>query len=140
MYFYRDLYASSARLSLMLQLMTVYPLLLLIVRTQVLGTIYNSVYPGAPQVFALNALVMAATTLVAMYFGKVTAVLSYTGSIAGLIIVFSVPIAVDVVRRKDTSQLTCRWVAIHCFAMAVAIGVFVTQFAPLPTPKHPVSG
>lgn len=131
-----DIYASTARLSLFLQLVTVYPLLCLIIRTQVIGLLYHVAWPGLAHIMVLSAVVMGLTTTVAALGVQVTAVLTYTGAIAGLVIVFVVPIAVDVVRRRSLATMTVdRWL-VHALLLGVAVTVFTIQFVPLPTAKH----
>ncbi|OQR80662.1 hypothetical protein THRCLA_11956, partial [Thraustotheca clavata] len=89
-----DTFAFSARASLLFQLATVYPLVLLIVRTQFFGLVYNTPWPNAIAVVLLNATVMTVTTLFAVYYPKVGDVLRFTGAIGGFILIFCVPIGI----------------------------------------------
>jgi sodium-coupled neutral amino acid transporter 9 len=95
-----SVYALSARISLLLQLFTVFPLLLLIIRVQVWGYVSNTPWPGLPRVAGLNFLVMAATFAFAAVDAKVSEVLRFVGAVGGLVIVYAVPLAIHVAQRR----------------------------------------
>lgn len=88
------MFAFSVRVALFFQLATVYPLLLLIIRHQIFSVVYHNSYPGASpapslrgwrepaapkprapagfwKVLSLNVVLMAITTLVAVFYPKV---------------------------------------------------------------------
>lgn len=94
------IYALSARMSLLLQLFTVFPLLLLIIRAQVWGFVCGTSWPGFTRVAGLNFVIMACTFAAAAVDAKVSEVLRFVGAIGGLIIVYAVPLAVHAAQRR----------------------------------------
>lgn len=95
-----SVYALSARVSLLLQLFTVFPLLLLIIRAQVWGYLSGTAWPGFPRVAGLNFAVMCVTFACAAVDAKVSDVLRFVGAIGGLVIVYAVPLAVHAAQRS----------------------------------------
>jgi solute carrier family 38 (sodium-coupled neutral amino acid transporter), member 9 len=94
-----NIYAFTARTSLLLQLVTVFPILLLIIRGQVFTLTLGTSWPGWPRVLALNLLVMFLTTLFAALNLQIGTVLRFVGAIGGLVIVFAVPVGMELVAR-----------------------------------------
>jgi hypothetical protein len=92
-----NVYAFSVRVSLLLQLFTVFPILLLIIRNQAFKLFAGTEWPGAVRVAALNAGIMAITYAFAALDLQIGAVLSYVGAIGGFVIVFAVPVAMEAV-------------------------------------------
>lgn len=126
-----DIYAFTARATLLLQLVTVYPLLLLIVRTQAFGLLAGSAYPSYLKVALLNGAMMGITFAFAALDLQISAVLSYTGAIGGLVIIVLIPVAIDIsVRRKAGTMSPLRW-ALHGFIALLGFAVFALQFIPI---------
>lgn len=125
-----DIYAFCARFALVFQLMTVFPLLLLIIRTQVFGLLWKNTYPSVVHVSTLNAIVMAITFTMAALDLQVSSVLRFTGAIGGLALVFFVPVAIDVVVRRNAGTASPFWYATHSLIMAIGIFFFALQFVP----------
>ena len=67
----RDWYAVSAQIAQVCQLMTVYPLLVLIIRTQVFELLYRDAFPGRLQVTVLSIVVMGTTLVFALFVPNV---------------------------------------------------------------------
>lgn len=96
-----NVYAFTARTSLLLQLFTVFPILLLIIRNQALKLFTGKEWPGVITVAGLNAGVMAITTAFAALDLQIGTVLGYVGAIGGFFIVFAVPVGMEVVARAQ---------------------------------------
>ena len=140
-----DAYTFSARLSLLLQLFTVFPILLLIIRGQVFKLFVGTDWPGAPRVAALNAAVMAVTTAFAALDLQIGVVLRYVGAVGGLVIVFAVPVGMEAVALLEEQGAVERGGRVGCAqlrqlrprdaaklgaVMAVGAAFFVLQFVP----------
>jgi sodium-coupled neutral amino acid transporter 9 len=125
-----DIYAFCARFALVFQLMTVFPLLLLIIRTQVFGLLWRNTYPSVLHVSGLNAAVMAITFTMAALNLQVSSVLRFTGAIGGIALVFFVPVAIDVVVRRKAGTASPLVYAMHALIMAVGVLFFALQFVP----------
>jgi len=69
--------ALIARLALLFQLATVYPLLLLIIRIQFFGLLWGSSYPGWIHVFLLNAAIVLTATMFACFYPQFGSILRY---------------------------------------------------------------
>jgi sodium-coupled neutral amino acid transporter 9 len=108
----------------------VFPLLLLIIRTQLFGLLLKTTYPGFWKVAALNAAIMAITFTFAALDLQISVVLRFTGAIGGLALVFGVPVAIDlIVRRREGRDKPWAY-ALHGFIMAVGTLFFLLQFVP----------
>jgi hypothetical protein len=95
-----DGYAFSARLALLFQLFTVFPILLLIIRTQVFTLILGTPWPGYWRVAGLNFAIMAVSFAFAATDLQISEVLRFVGAIGGFVIVYAVPAAIDLLKRR----------------------------------------
>lgn len=125
-----DIYAFSARVALLFQLFTVFPILLLIIRTQVFSLVLGTPWPGSLRVAGLNFLVMGITFAFAATDLQISEVMRFVGAIGGFVIVFAVPAAIDYVKRKDES--TASWLSYSREAFIITVGLFflIVQFIP----------
>ncbi|OQR83241.1 hypothetical protein ACHHYP_14930 [Achlya hypogyna] len=126
-----DVFAFSARASLLMQLATVYPLVLLIVRTQLFGLLFQTPWPGAWRVMGLNAAVMTLSTMFAVYYPNVGDVLRFTGAIGGFVLIFCVPIGIHLVSLRAKRQLTKRSLVAHCTMVWIGLVLLILQFVPI---------
>jgi sodium-coupled neutral amino acid transporter 9 len=100
-----DKYAFAARVSLFLQLSMVFPVLCFVFRIQFFGLVWKNVYPGVPHVIALNAIVFAASILIAVFYPHIGDILRFVGATAGYIYVFAFPIFINLVHKYRTKTL-----------------------------------
>jgi sodium-coupled neutral amino acid transporter 9 len=133
-----NIYANVARASVLLQLMSIYPLLLFIIRTQVFGSdwkFWKKLDPTKPKydpnfvlVLFLNILCCLVTTTFASFYPKVGTVLRFTGAICGLIYLYLLPILVHLKIMHKQGEL--RWYSIifHSGLIVLGTGVLVLQF------------
>lgn len=129
-----DAYAFTARVSLLFQLFTVFPLLLLIIRNQLFVLLYQSAYPSYRHVALLNFVIMAVTFTFAALDLQISQVLGFTGAIGGFVIVFAVPLAIDYVRHeKDEAGLSTLRLALYAFILAIGLLFLILQFIPIAT-------
>ncbi len=98
-------YAFATRVSLLLQLFTVFPILLLIIRNQCFNLFLGTEWPGALPVAALNAGVMGVSFVFAALDLQIGAVLGYVGAVGGFVIVFAVPVAMEAVALLRAKRL-----------------------------------
>ena len=92
-------------MSLLLQLFTVFPILLLIIRNQCFNLFLGTEWPGALPVAALNAGVMGVSFVFAALDLQIGAVLGYVGAVGGFVIVFAVPVAMEAVALLRAKRL-----------------------------------
>ena len=66
-----------ARVFLFLQMITVFPLLAYILRTQLLYAIFGDIYPSFPHILCLNGILLAVCVLFAIFLPQVGTVARY---------------------------------------------------------------
>lgn len=66
-----------ARVFLLFQMMTVFPLLAYILRTQILYAFFNSIYPSFNHVFSLNVILLAVCVVFAIFLPQVGTITRY---------------------------------------------------------------
>ena len=125
---YRNVYAFTARCSLLLQLSTVYPLILLIIRTQFFGLVFQNAYPSRKAIVLLNSIIMTLTTLFAVYYPNIGDILRFTGAFGGLIMIFILPIAIHMKRSKVRNRLTARSILFHSTLLCIGAALLILQF------------
>jgi len=125
-----DIYSLVARFLMVIQLFSVYPLLLFIIRLQFFSMFTTAPYPGWWKVLILNFLVAATTTLFAMYYPQIGEVLRFTGAFCGLIYVFVLPVGVHWVMQKRRNELTKMSIFLHSLLIVFAVAILVSQFVP----------
>eukprot|EP00937_MAST-01D_sp_MAST-1D-sp2_P001179 g1179.t1 len=96
-----DWLAFGTRFAMFLQLITVYPLILFIVRTQLFGILLKTQWPGRARVVCLNAGVMALSTLCAALDVPLARVLGLTGAICSFALVYCIPVGAHL-KARDT--------------------------------------
>ncbi|KAF0687638.1 Aste57867_20622 [Aphanomyces stellatus] len=126
----QDVFAFAARLSLLLQLATVYPLFFLIIRTQLFGLVFQNAWPSLSRVMLLNVAIMTTTTLFAIYYPNVGDILRFTGAFGGLVLIFVVPLAIHLKQLKD--RRTWPAAVSASFLVLVGLTLLVLQFVTTP--------
>eukprot|EP00743_Colponemidia_sp_Colp-15_P001756 GILK01001917.1.p1 GENE.GILK01001917.1~~GILK01001917.1.p1 ORF type:complete len:450 (+),score=81.79 GILK01001917.1:80-1429(+) len=124
-----DVGALIARLSLFLQIVTVFPLLLSVIRRQVCTFFFASEYPSAFHVFTFNSIMMLLTTSFAVFYPNVGSILSYTGALCGLILVFAMPVAVHL--KSVPEGVSTPSFLVHCVIVLIGLLFLVYQFVPV---------
>ena len=88
-------WAFMANTALFLQLFTVFPILMMIIRSEAFGLAGFRSYPGFTHVLLLNISLMVVTTAFAIWYPRVGEVLRFVGAGGGLIIMFLIPCLID---------------------------------------------
>ena len=114
-----QLFPFTANLSLLLQLCTVYPMLLLIV---------GKPYPGAWSVLGLNVCIMGLTLSFALFYPNVGDVLRYSGAFCGLMLMWLIPVLIHL---RATKNVWCSSKFLHWTIVLFGCGVIVLQFIKL---------
>ena len=92
----------AARVAVFVQSVTVYPVLLYIIRCQLFtASRYRSTYPGPVPVLALSIALAALTTLLTLFL-HISDILRYAGAFGSLICVYAVP---SLAHRRVSMQL-----------------------------------
>eukprot|EP00818_Percolomonas_sp_WS_P007698 CAMPEP_0117449140 /NCGR_PEP_ID=MMETSP0759-20121206/7786_1 /TAXON_ID=63605 /ORGANISM="Percolomonas cosmopolitus, Strain WS" /LENGTH=353 /DNA_ID=CAMNT_0005241595 /DNA_START=364 /DNA_END=1425 /DNA_ORIENTATION=+ len=125
-----DIPATVARFAVMLQLLSIYPLLIYIIRVQVFGFLLNKQYPGFFWVLGQSFVCCMITALFAAFFPHVGVVLQYCGAICGLVYLYILPITLHVKQLYIDAKL--RWYSLvgHSLLLLFGFSILVTQFIP----------
>lgn len=120
-----DVYAITTRVAVLTQLLTVYPLILGIIRQQFFGMLQMKKEPTQLHGFIVNVAVLGFATLVAIFFAKPASVLSYAGTICGSTYVVFLPIGVHFAALKKKGQLTKLNIFVHVVIGMIGITSFI---------------
>lgn len=96
--------ALVARVFLVFQLFTVWPIVVYIIRLQTCQYIWGVDHAGYVRVGIINFIVCAAATSVSLWYPKIGEVLAYAGASCGLIYIFLLPIGVHLKRTYYTHE------------------------------------
>ncbi|GFX24443.1 sodium-coupled neutral amino acid transporter 9 homolog [Trichonephila clavipes] len=123
-----DVMAVITRVFLLFQMWTLYPLIVYILRVQVMHFLFGTIYPSWKPVMALNAFVLTICILFNIYLPKVGTIIRYCGAISGLAYIFTLPCITYMKALKDKKQLTLWTKIIHYFIILIGICNFISQF------------
>eukprot|EP00898_Chlorokybus_atmophyticus_P005489 jgi/Chlat1/5941/Chrsp4S06416 len=128
---YTDALASSARLAVTCQLVTVYPLLLYILRTQLFSLSHGTgIHPGSLPVFLLNTTIVAGASLCAAFQVGLGSVLRYAGALCGLILIYLLPVAVHLQAQRAAGKASVVSIAGHVGLLGAGVALLASQFWP----------
>lgn len=117
-------------MSLLLQLLTVFPILLMIIRSQFFTLTTGESWPSTPKVLAFNVLLVGITYVVAALDINVANVIRFVGAIAGIVLIFILPVYIDVRACLEEGTLTPLRALVHTTVILVGTLFFIVQFVP----------
>lgn len=123
----RDGMAFGVRFVLLFQMITVLPLLVYIIRIQIMNFIFGKPYPSFIHVLVLNVFLIIMCTAFARFYPHVGNIIRFTGAICGLAYVYTLPPIVHMLERKSVEKLTRTSIVIHSCVIGVGILNFVGQ-------------
>ncbi|KAK6024383.1 transmembrane amino acid transporter protein [Ostertagia ostertagi] len=123
-----DILSSTARLFLLFQMITVLPLLMFLIRSQLFYAFMGKTWPGLVPVILLNCGIICIAVTVAILYPKVGSILRYVGSLSGLIYVFALPCLVYMRKLHMEGRLTPTKQFIHTTIIAIGVLNFISQF------------
>jgi sodium-coupled neutral amino acid transporter 9 len=131
-YSHKDIGATIGRIAILMQLITVYPVLAFVIRSQFFSWLKfeEPNYPGFFPVLLLNFVLVATSTLFAMFYPNIGTVLRFVGSAAGLWFVFVLPIYIHLKTqyKKQRGTLGLFSLIVHAFLICFGTAVLVSQF------------
>ena len=128
-----DLFAFITRLFLLLQVVTLFPLLVYMLRVQVLGMFQDhatgEVSNQAVRILALNSLLLVCCILFATYYPQIGSVIRYCGSFSGLILIFTLP-PLTYLRAREMIKRPIQPILFVLLCLIVLFGLinFIAQF------------
>lgn len=129
------IFALIAECFLLMQMITVFPLLLYIVRFQAFSTFCDgNPYPSMLHVLCLNSGAVVCAVLVAIFYPNIGSILRYTGALCGAIYVFTLPVLVRRKALKLKGKYTTMAAIPTWFFIIFGIVNVVMQFVTIPQP------
>ncbi|XP_004608492.2 neutral amino acid transporter 9 isoform X1 [Sorex araneus] len=123
-----DILSFIARIFLLFQMMTVYPLLGYLARVQLLGHVFGDIYPSIFHVLILNLLIVGAGVIMACFYPNIGGIIRYSGAACGLAFVFIYPSLIYLISLYQEEQLTCPKVVFHIFIIILGVINLGVQF------------
>ncbi|XP_051039026.1 sodium-coupled neutral amino acid transporter 9 isoform X2 [Phodopus roborovskii] len=123
-----DALSFIARIFLLFQMVTVYPLLGYLARVQLLGHIFGDVYPSIFHVLILNLIIVGAGVTMACFYPNIGGIIRYSGAACGLAFVFIYPSLIYVISLHEEKRLTWPKLAFHVFIIILGLANLIAQF------------
>lgn len=129
-------------------MMTVFPLIMYLLRVSVLYPIFKTVWPGLGHILALNSSITAICVLFAIYLPNIGTVLRhdisfllnieliekylfdsrFSGAACGLTIIFALPILVYLASARRNGEISKLSLACHVAIILLGVANFLAQF------------
>ncbi|XP_065729980.1 neutral amino acid transporter 9 isoform X2 [Phocoena phocoena] len=123
-----DILSFIARIFLLFQMMTVYPLLGYLARVQLLGHIFGDVYPSIFHVLILNLVIVGAGVLMACFYPNIGGIIRYSGAACGLAFVFIYPSLIYIISLYQEERLTWPKLISHVVIIILGLANLIVQF------------
>ncbi|CAO2592593.1 Sodium-coupled neutral amino acid transporter 9 [Lemmus lemmus] len=123
-----DTLSFIARIFLLFQMMTVYPLLGYLVRVQLLGHIFGDIYPSIFHVLILNLIIVGAGVTMACFYPNIGGIIRYSGAACGLAFVFIYPSLIYIISLHQEERLTWPKLVFHIFIIILGLANLFAQF------------
>ncbi|XP_039211574.1 sodium-coupled neutral amino acid transporter 9 isoform X2 [Crotalus tigris] len=116
-----DIMSFLARIFLLFQMVTVYPLLGYLARVQFLGHVFGNVYPSFFHVLVSNIIIVGTGVAVARFYPNIGGIIRYSGATCGLAFVFVYPSIIYIISLHRENQLT--WFALLSHFLIILLGM-----------------
>nr|XP_003699678.1 PREDICTED: sodium-coupled neutral amino acid transporter 9-like isoform X1 [Megachile rotundata]XP_012141770.1 PREDICTED: sodium-coupled neutral amino acid transporter 9-like isoform X1 [Megachile rotundata]XP_012141776.1 PREDICTED: sodium-coupled neutral amino acid transporter 9-like isoform X1 [Megachile rotundata]XP_012141784.1 PREDICTED: sodium-coupled neutral amino acid transporter 9-like isoform X1 [Megachile rotundata]XP_012141787.1 PREDICTED: sodium-coupled neutral amino acid transpo len=116
----------GARIVLLFQLLTVYPLLAYMLRVQLLSSLCKTYNMGC--VIIINIILISICILFAIFVPYIGTIIRYTGALSGFIYVFTLPSLLYLVILKEQQKLSIFSVLLHISIPIFGLLNLVAQF------------
>ena len=125
-----DWFAMSAKVALLLQLASLYPMVSGILRAQVFTLALGSErqYPGRVWALCYSLALLACGALFAIFYPKVGDAIRFTGAACGFVYVFLLPIAVEYLIKRKGKKDSLLFKIIHATLVLIGLGLIISQF------------
>nr|CAB3266261.1 putative sodium-coupled neutral amino acid transporter 9 [Phallusia mammillata] len=123
-----DPFAAGARVFLLFQMMTVFPLLAYMYRVNALYALFHTAWPGRLHVICVNLSILLICVLVAMFYPHIGDIIRYSGALCGLVYIFCLPSVVYMLSRKQSGNLTVLDIIFHSTIIVLGVLNFIAQF------------
>ncbi|XP_032260299.1 sodium-coupled neutral amino acid transporter 9 isoform X2 [Phoca vitulina] len=123
-----DILSFIARIFLLFQMMTVYPLLGYLARVQLLGHVFGDIYPSIFHVLILNLIIVGAGVIMACFYPNIGGIIRYSGAACGLAFVFIYPSLIYIISLRQEDRLTWPKLIFHIFIIILGLANLIVQF------------
>ncbi|XP_045349384.1 sodium-coupled neutral amino acid transporter 9 isoform X1 [Leopardus geoffroyi] len=123
-----DILSFIARIFLLFQMMTVYPLLGYLARVQLLGHVFGDIYPSIFHVLILNLIIVGAGVVMACFYPNIGGIIRYSGAACGLAFVFIYPSLIYIISLHQEDRLTWPKLIFHVFIIILGLANLIVQF------------
>jgi len=118
----------AARLMLLFQLFTVFPLVMFILRAQVFMLFSRHESVGYRKIYLVNGATMTIAILFAILMPSIGNIIRYSGALCGAVVLFILPSLVFLASAKKDGKLTVLNVSVHLVIICLGIANFGAQF------------
>lgn len=123
-----DVLTLAARMFLLFQLTTVYPLITYMLRVQIFAALKKPPYPGFYQVLLLNTTIVVVCVLFAIFLPQIGTVLRFTGALGGFIYIFTLPSILHLSSQNKREEMSIPSFLFHSFIVLLGFLNLVAQF------------
>ncbi|KAL1457142.1 hypothetical protein WDU94_001803 [Cyamophila willieti] len=123
-----DVLTLAARMFLLFQLTTVYPLITYMLRVQIFSALKKPPYPGFYQVLLLNTIIVVVCVLFAIFLPQIGTVLRFTGALGGFIYIFTLPSILHLSSQNRRAKMSIPSFLFHSFIVLLGFLNLVAQF------------
>ncbi|XP_013419465.1 sodium-coupled neutral amino acid transporter 9 isoform X2 [Lingula anatina] len=128
---HNDILAFAARIFLLFQMTTVFPLITYMIRLQFMHAVFGNIYPSLKHVIILNVVLIAMCILFAVFLPQIGTIIRFAGAFCGVSLIFALPCLIYMLKLKQDGRLTWPMIAIHSFIIFLGVANFVGQFLTL---------
>ncbi|XP_036266431.1 sodium-coupled neutral amino acid transporter 9 isoform X3 [Pipistrellus kuhlii] len=123
-----DVLSFVARIFLLFQMVTVYPLLGYLARVQLLGHVFGDPYPSVFHVLVLNLVIVGAGVSMACLYPNIGGIIRFSGAACGLAFVFVYPSLIHILSLRHEDRLTWPTLAFHVLLIVLGLANLLAQF------------
>ncbi|XP_069692761.1 sodium-coupled neutral amino acid transporter 9 homolog isoform X3 [Periplaneta americana] len=117
-----------ARAFLFFQLITVYPLIAFMLRSQFFMAVTRDVYPGFSHVMGFNAIIVTICVLFAVFLPSIGTIIRYTGALCGLLYIFTLPILLHLASKRASGKASLISTVLHLIIPVIGAINLLAQF------------
>lgn len=129
-----DILAFLAKASQVLQLITVFPLVNYVLRTQLFLSLFKDPFVSYKHLIVFNVLMVTMCVFIAVVYPRVNVVIRYVGSVSGLAYIFFFPCFVYLLHRYKQNELT--WYSAVGHGVIILFGVINLATQPFDFEKY----
>uniref|UniRef100_A0A7I4YDI7 Aa_trans domain-containing protein n=1 Tax=Haemonchus contortus TaxID=6289 RepID=A0A7I4YDI7_HAECO len=120
--------SAVARVLIFFQLLTILPLIMYFIRSQISCALFGTPWPGRVRVLILNSTIVCAGVLTAIFFPNIGSIIRYFGALSGLMYAYALPCMVDMRIAHRAGKLTPVKIIICVTIMVFGAANLVAQF------------